>query len=704
VHAFYIVLAVILVALNPMLIFRGLHPALCAHWLILASLYHYLKTPTAFTVKTINNKQVGLLLLSALINPYLFMMVIGFNVILPFKNYFYDKLLSLKQALLYVATSIVLPLLLWFVVGLISLGSNANMEVVNGYGLYNLNLNSFYNPTGFSRMLPQLKQTSEMQYEGFSYLGTGMMVLLLVAVGFYLFTLLVRKRNVLRNKALLPIFLLAFMMTIFAVTNKVSFNDKLLFEFGLPEFLLKLGGIFRASGRFIWVAYYLIFFFSILVFVKSRISDKIKMPVFAALVLFQLYDTQPLLTARDLPSGPYKITKLSEDKWSSITSGFKRIITYPAFDNHLLYNMSYQDLCFIALKHHQPITCGYVARESGDANKKFADTLSRRLSMADISPDDLYITTAANLDAFKPLIYQKKVMVRSLDGFYYIYAVQSNNRVKIVPSPAEVKKGDSIYNAVRNDVKISTIATPVFVKEKLKYNVESYVFENNIIQIKGWAFRPDAEEDQKDSIYIVVTSPESSYISKAKLIKRPDLVGAFHKKGIENSGFAATIFTENIPGKTFGVALAVKNKDNQWTYEMLPQIEPLDLEKKMPPQRIASIPKSSENAISHIEKTEQQAKSIYIDGWAAIENQNAKSSVIKLLLINGKNVYLADTQKKKREDVTKFYNGQYNYDDAGFYVNLKKGWLPKGKYKLGIVVSDKAKTAVVISDEAIDVK
>lgn len=45
VSALFTFIAVLFIAANPVLIYRGLHPALCAHWLLIAGVYVYFLTP-----------------------------------------------------------------------------------------------------------------------------------------------------------------------------------------------------------------------------------------------------------------------------------------------------------------------------------------------------------------------------------------------------------------------------------------------------------------------------------------------------------------------------------------------------------------------------------------------------------------------------------------------------------------------------------
>lgn len=701
----YTILAVLLVALNPMLIYRGLHPALCGHWLIVASLYYYLIKPTSENVKSVNKKQIIILILSALINPYLCMMVIGFNIILPLKNYFYDKIIPLKNALLYIFISVFSVLFSWFILGMVTFENSVNMEVVNSYGLYSFNLNSFYNAGGFSTYLPQYKLAQDQQYEGYAYLGLGILLLVLISTIYFLTELFLFKKTKLKNKGYLLLLVVATVTALFAITNKITLNENTALDFSIPDLIIRLGGIFRASGRFIWILYYLILFFAVLVYIKSKFTDKIKIPVLTLLVLLQIYDTKTLFLFRDLPSGSYEMKKMNEKSWTQITSQFKRVMTYPPFENNLLTALDYQDFCFVALKSKLPITCGYVARDTGDSNKIFSDSLNINLSEGVISEGDLYITTPKHLDAFLPLIYQKKVELRYLEGYYYLYAANSKNKVAFQKSAIETHKTDSIYKEIEKSNTIKNIAPPKFQVGKIKVNLEKNTFNNNIIQIAGWAFLDNTQNNKNDSIYIALTNETKTYIAKAKPIQRPDVTGAFKKENLDNSGFTATIFTEGIENKNYNLAIAIKDKNNQWVFQKFDQSPLIDLKKRNPPKLITSLPPVKEKIICNVEKVDLQVGNLYINGWAAIENQDASNSVIHVVLINGKTMYEVETEKTKRKDVTAYFKNAYNYNDAGFNLKTKIGNLKPGKYAIGLIVkSHKNQKTYYLSDKTVVIK
>src|SRR6185312_284627 len=91
-----IFIMVIFMTQNPVLLYRSMHPSLCSHWLFLASAYLYLLDPSQMAPKKILRWQLLLLLLSALITPYLLVIEFGFTSILLWKHVVYDRSVTWK--------------------------------------------------------------------------------------------------------------------------------------------------------------------------------------------------------------------------------------------------------------------------------------------------------------------------------------------------------------------------------------------------------------------------------------------------------------------------------------------------------------------------------------------------------------------------------------------------------------------------------
>jgi hypothetical protein len=678
-----ILISVLFLILNPVLLYRGMHPALCGHWLILASIYNYLKNSSSKNALQINRNQSIIALISSLVNPYLFLMVFGFNFIIPFKNYFYEKTITLKKALFYPVISMISVVFIWFIVGMITFNNDKGLEVVDSYGLYGFNLNNFYNPSGYSNILPQLQWENHHQYEGFSYLGIGMMILILIA-----FILYISNKNLhLYKKKFFPLILLVLVSILFAITNKVSLNENIIFEYPTLGIIKKIGNIFRASGRFIWIFYYLLFLITFVIFIKSKLSNTLKSVILTTLLIVQLYDISSLITFRELPKGKYELNSFDKE-WFAITSNFNQMVTYPPFQFDLLNTMDYQDLSYIALKNNLPITTGYAARESGDLNVKFLENLNRDLANGKIEENSIYITTNKNIADFYPAIYKNHLEIRHLNGYYLIFKGKPNlNKFK---SKTELKTIDSINNIIVSSLSIREIVKPIFKTNKIKYFVEQLNDSDNL-QIKGWAFLKETSNNSIDSIFIILTNDSKTYISKTRLETRTDISQTYKQGNLDNSGFRATIFKNNIDKGIYDLNIAIKDPNSGFIYEeIVPSIQ-IKVKTSLKVDEVAELPKYSNGAKGNLDLVEINTDKIKMRGWVTKLNSNPSNSEINILLVNTKTNYSIETDQEIRKDITSNINDGYNYDSSGFNLEIKKNKIKKGDYKILLFIDGKEK-------------
>ena len=249
-----------LFAFSPIMIERAFrHVALSSHYIVLFALYAYLRgrreqrcfMPVFWLLAALG---VG-------ITPYFLPMVAIFALLLAVENALHIRRLPAPCGLFFgtcaagYAAGVVL--------GSLNNGYSASRE---NYGVFSFNLNALFNPSSkggytWSRILPARPQLYG-QYDGFNYLGFGMLALL-VALCAAAVILAVRSKadraalaGLLRRNAVL-ILGMAF-MTLFAITNVVCFDDVELLNLPLPDGVLKLCGIFRASGRMFYPVYYVL--------------------------------------------------------------------------------------------------------------------------------------------------------------------------------------------------------------------------------------------------------------------------------------------------------------------------------------------------------------------------------------------------------------------------------------------------------------
>lgn len=133
-----------------------------------------------------------------------------------------------------------------------------------GFGLYSMNLLSpisgidakglggrWINPQGV---------TNEQLFEGFNYLGVGILLLALVAFAASLRQ--PRPKRFTRSAWILTPCLL--LVAVYALSNQIYFGDQLVAQWSVPAWAVGLTGTFRASGRFFWLVSYAIVIFSVI--------------------------------------------------------------------------------------------------------------------------------------------------------------------------------------------------------------------------------------------------------------------------------------------------------------------------------------------------------------------------------------------------------------------------------------------------------
>jgi hypothetical protein len=579
VNVFVTLAAAIFIAANPVLVYRGMHPALCAQWLLIASIYYYFLNSQTTPAKKTLQYQFILLILSALINPYLCWMVLGFSIITPVKLCFYEKLISRKYLFTYLAVSLFSVVLIWYITGLVDFGKKEDLGIGGAYGLYALNLNSLFNSGGFSSFFQQLSMVSWHQYEGYMYLGLGMYFLLSILLLYFCFVFVKRKmqkenagnRDMVWKKSLVPLYILVALYSIFSITLVFTWNEKVLFRIPAPAFFVHLEEVFRASARFFWVTYYLIILFTIIVIAKSKMKPLIASSLIIAALLIQLYDIKPLLIYRHLPSGTYT-PHMDTKNWLQVMGQFDEILFFPAFESPKIRSMDYQDFSYLALKAGKPVNLAYVARADSRAMQRFGDSLRVIVENGRLSPRALYITNAANLEHFYLSFKSKAAQLNMLDSCFYIFANKPKNDqlealTNKLNTPVRAKL-DSALTSISIGSKFSEIAKiPGADNKSIRYWLQSVNIGEKVISIEGFAFIDTTQNNKGDSIFVTLTSADKSYMVRTMIIQRPDITAAFQKHYLDDAGFNFIAFTDNLQSGVYQAGLAIKDVRGRFVYQ-----------------------------------------------------------------------------------------------------------------------------------------
>ena len=379
----------------------GIHLSLMGQWILLSGIY----------IETINDKNKNKLLYQIL-NIVLSTVIHFYFTIILILFYIFGKIFDLfKQKIKFIniikeTIILIIPtLIVMYVVGYFTIGLDDGLGW--GYGHFNFNLNSFFNPAGgnyfesfnWSKFLEQRKYQNG-EHEGFSYLGiTGLLFLLLFFVNF-----LFKKYLILFNRY--KILTISLLFLALATSNNINFGESNIFLVPINNLFYALLSSIRASGRLIWPVYYLIFIFGI-IFVFKLFENKRPTVVILILFFIQIADIHPGLLKYSLGSQYTDQSinpNLKNSLWSGLSKDFEIIRILEPKNNSVIY----QKLSGYLLKENFKKTdIAYLARVNRESivNKKY---------------ELVKLFDQKNLKIFDKTIFvsQNKIFVRSLYELY----------------------------------------------------------------------------------------------------------------------------------------------------------------------------------------------------------------------------------------------------------------------------------------------
>jgi hypothetical protein len=282
-YALAAILAAIFANTTPALLSKWGDFALEAHFLLIGALALYLFSLQTRARRGLATAWIGYLILVYLTNIYLFAMV-GTVWLCAIIQRRLDGLTTSQEALGIGALTIMLATIVIALVG--QFGPGTPLPISYGYGHYSMNLASPFVPQS-SGLFPWSERVIDAtggQYEGFNYLGLGLLLASLLVLPAEVGWL---RRNLKRHVALFVAFVA---LTAFAISNRVFVGHWLLFELPLPY--QQLFGIFRSSGRFFWLICYTQM--AIVIILGFRSAQPLIAVCLAGAAIVQLFDVQQL--------------------------------------------------------------------------------------------------------------------------------------------------------------------------------------------------------------------------------------------------------------------------------------------------------------------------------------------------------------------------------------------------------------------------
>jgi hypothetical protein len=441
------------------------HLALAGHWVLLAGLYLLFSPKPKFKHWTL------LAVVSMLVQPYL--------AIICAALFFAWILIALIETRAYfqVVKKMCIFIGVLFIsgwsAGLFFFGLGSAQAA--GFGTYSANVLAWVDP-GFpwyekalwSRYLPDQWQNTG-QYEGMNYLGSGVLLLAFVALGYQLIkgtwksrgmqvaiilsfvvafgrsgstqrdlvfllgvlnavVFSVLSKHFSQNKSATVVYVLLFTsLILIAFTYQIFIGDFLVANFTVPESIINLLSVVRTSGRMLWPVTYMLIAL-VIVLVSRNFGRELASGFIVLVIFFQVFEsvgavgvTKSMFTR----SGPTEV--LVSPLWDILGEKYQNIAIVLPNDSPILYptnpdfaapegSFLWREIGVFAVKHQMKLNSFYFSREPTSQNESEARVLLTTVNTGKYRKDTLYVFIDSNMWEIAKQIDSGSAFVEVLDS------------------------------------------------------------------------------------------------------------------------------------------------------------------------------------------------------------------------------------------------------------------------------------------------
>jgi hypothetical protein len=318
-----------LFAVSPLLPSRNGHIALCAFFFVAAGVYLSL-APVRSRADALRLSLHGGLWLAwaAGTHGYLSVMLLALCIAACVRLAAVERVLRASEAMLIAAGYVATVLGVYWLFGYI--GWRPTELTAKGFGEFSGDLTALANPMGWSRWLPDIP-VKPRQWEGFSYLGVGVLSLLAVSIGLSS-RAPASVAHALRRHWPLAVAVLA--MWLYSLSSLVAFRGETVVDLSaLYQPIEWLTGIFRSSGRFSWPLHVLLV--ALAVSAAACVKDaRLGRGILLAAVVLQAAE----LKASRLDFHEVAFRPLTHSAWAESEASYQHLALVPL---HLLWVCRY---------------------------------------------------------------------------------------------------------------------------------------------------------------------------------------------------------------------------------------------------------------------------------------------------------------------------------------------------------------------------
>ncbi|HUI94069.1 MAG TPA: DUF6311 domain-containing protein [Chitinivibrionales bacterium] len=390
--------------MSPVLVQRAeLHESLTAHWILLAALYLYFDPDTLHT-----RIKWGVLFFAASMIHFYFL----FMIVLLYSGYFLRNSLESDgrhRASIFsfsVISAFMLCGAMWiegyFIIGI-------KEASASGFGYYSMNLLAPLNPMPFTSFLffNALPSATLGQYEGFNYLGLGL-ILLGVTSGIAG----LRHKYIVKKSNAVPLALTCLILFLLSISNAITFANHELLHLRLPQLVYEKLGIIRASGRMFWPITYILTLSCLVLIVRIQNSRKAAIIISFAVVI-QIMDFFPFYRSVSIDRTLWK-NSLHSNVWAQCAKRYDHIACIPA----LVESDNYVPFALYAGDHGLTINVASMARADYFAKSNYRNDQKNLYARGSFDKNTLYVfLNKSTVPDFLPSDSLRNHAVRWVDGY-----------------------------------------------------------------------------------------------------------------------------------------------------------------------------------------------------------------------------------------------------------------------------------------------
>jgi hypothetical protein len=384
------------------------HYALNAHWLILAGLWLCLR-PLQSSARAWRAWAL-LVAAAALIHAYLLAMVLAlWAADLVRRGLFLVPrrvtLVVVEPVVVLLAAASALWLGGFFAVP-------GGVDVAGGFGYYRANLLSPLDSDGWSFLWPDVGGGAG-DYEGFAFLGAGVLLLVLAALAGRIAT--GRGGRAMGMEAeRWPLLAVLVVLALFALSHRWAFGPWEVAVLPLPAPLAWAGALLRSSGRMLWPAVYALMLWGVVAVVRA-LPGRSGCAVVAVAALLQAVDTAPgwrRAAAAFAHTGTAWASPLQHPFWAEAAGAYRLLRWIPTADA----SPYWPHLSYFALTHGMATDAVHLARISGVALAELQRRGRDAVATGAFDPNTLYVLDAPSAAAAAAAIDPASDLLIRLDS------------------------------------------------------------------------------------------------------------------------------------------------------------------------------------------------------------------------------------------------------------------------------------------------